>query len=310
MLTLGWFALLVLLCYLIGRAADLVIVSTKAIGRNLGVKDFWLGLVLGILTSTPELAVGIQAQVRGTGEISFGNLAGGVLVLLGLVCGLSVVLQREISVAKDFATGELMVIAGYIALPLVLVSDGVLSMFDGLLLVVLYAVVAFFLMERHRGYGGLAIRRPGSNLAAGVRLVLGVALVLFLAQFILVVALKLTATLHATLFLVGLLVLALGTNLPEITLAFRAWRSHARDLSLGNLVGSAFANGLVLGVLAALRPIALGHPPAFAVLAAATVVVLGSFVWFTATGRRLTRREGLALLTIYLVFVAASVLVR
>ena len=159
-------------------------------------------------------------------------------------------------------------------------------------------------------WGGLALRRTSSNLISSVKLAAGLVLILLLARLTLSVALQLTASSALSLFLVGLLVLAVGTNLPEITLAFRAWRSHARDLSLGNIIGSAFANGLVVGVLAIMRPITLGRSPAFVTLTVATAVILVSFVWYAATGRRLTRREGLALVACYAVFVAVSFIVR
>lgn len=306
----GSLVLLALLCYLIGRAADVVIVSTKAIGRSLGVKDFWLGIALGALTSTPELFIGIQSQVRGNGELSFGNLTGGVLVLLGLVLGLSVALQREVRVAKVFVIGELAAIAGYIVLPLVLASDGVLSPLDGLLLVALYLTTVFFLMERHRRHGGVALRRRSSNLASSLKLVAGLAIVLVLARLILEVTLALTAAAGFSLFIIGLLLLAVGTNLPEITLAFSAYRSHARELSLGNLVGSSFANGCVLGILALLGPITFERTSSFFVLVVATVVLLVSFIWYAASGKTLTRREGWALVATYVAFVAVSLAVR
>lgn len=310
MVIVGLFALVALLSYLIGRAADLVIVSTKSIGKNLGVKDFWLGLILGLMTSAPEMTLGIESQVQGTGELSLGNLMGGVLVLLGLVCGLSVALQRELSVAKDFAVQEIAVIAGFIALPLALASDGVLSLTDGLLLVTLYAAIVFMLMERHRGHGGLAIRRTSSNLVASFKLIAGILAVVVLARLMLWTALEIASHLHVGLFIVGALIISLGTNLPEITLAFRAWRTHARDLSLGNLVGSAFANGLILGVLAIIKPLEFNLNATFFTTAAAMVVILGSFVWYSATERRLTRREGIALVATYLVFVIVSIVLR
>jgi len=307
---LGSLALLCVLCYLIGRAADFVLVSVKVIGKSFGVKDFWLGIVLGALTSTPELFIGLQSQVRGTGELSFGNLTGGVLVLLGLVCGLSVVLQREVRVAKVFVIGELAAMAGYIALPLILASDGVLSPLDGLLLVALYITTIFFLMERHHRHGGLVVRRTSSNLVSSLKLIAGLAAVLVLARLILEVTLALTAAAGLSLFIIGLLVLAVGTNLPEITLAFRAYRSHARELSLGNLVGSAFANGCVLGVLTLLGPITIERTNAFFALVVATGILLLSFVWYAWSGKVLTRREGWALVATYAAFVVVSFVLR
>lgn len=301
------FALVVALAallYLIGRAADFVIVNVKILGHNLGLPAFGLGLALGFLTSMPELSVGLQAVLTGEGELSFGNLMGGVIVLLGLVCGLSIVLQREVNVAKSFRALDLFLIAAYILLALILAADGFLGSLDGVVLVLGYlAVVVKFMYDNHQPHPHLVIEGGVSNWRASLGVVVGLGVVLVLAKFILTVTLALANSFQASPFIIGVLLLSVGTNLPEITLAFRAWQSRARDLSLGNLVGSSFANGAIVGVLAWLKPIYLPLDGAFRVLAVFLVLLLGTFVWSAYTGARFNRREGAALVALYLCFV-------
>ncbi|MBI5465763.1 MAG: hypothetical protein HY974_00550 [Candidatus Kerfeldbacteria bacterium] len=308
MSTIGILVLLLLLFYLIGRAADWVIINIKVLGKNLGLKEFWLGLILGLLTTSPELFVGLQATLQNFGALSFGNLMGGVVVLLGLICGLSVVLNRELKVAESFSYQNLFIMGTYLLLPLALGSDGQLSAVDGLLLLILYVVIVWYFIKSNTSiHPSVHLEGGTSNFRAGMEAVIGLAAVVIIAKFILELTLVLTTELNLRPFIVGLLFFSIGTNLPELTLTFRSWQSQARDLSLGNLIGSAFANILVVGFLAFLRPIVFTVGPAYLWLCSFLVALVAAFIWFAYTERRLSWREGLVLIVFYLAFVVVQV---
>ena len=223
-------ALLIVLFYLIGKSADVVISNVKILGVNLGIRQFWLGLILGVLTSVPELTVGLQASLASVGQLSFGNLMGGAVVLLGLIVGVSVVLDRGLDVAVSFRHRELVIIAAYISLPLWLALDGVLSSWDGLMLVLAYGLsVYYFIRSNSSAYPSLRLERGVSNLKSFWFTVLGLVGVAVLAKFILDLSLPLIAELDIRPFLAGLLFFSVGTNLPELTLAFRSWQGGARE---------------------------------------------------------------------------------
>jgi cation:H+ antiporter len=60
-------------------------------------------------------------------------------------------------------------------------------------------------------------------------------------------------------FLVGLVVLGLGTAVPELAVSLEAMRTGHAGIALGNVVGSSIANfGLVLGAAALAAPFATG----------------------------------------------------
>ena len=301
-------ALLIVLFYLIGKSADVVISNVKILGVNLGIRQFWLGLILGVLTSVPELTVGLQASLASVGQLSFGNLMGGAVVLLGLIVGVSVVLDRGLDVAVSFRHRELVIIAAYISLPLWLMLDGILSSWDGLMLVLAYGLsVYYFIRSNSSAYPSIRLERGVSNLKSFWFTVLGLVGVAVVAKFILDLSLPLIAELNIRPFLAGLLFFSVGTNLPELTLAFRSWQGGARDLSFGNLVGSAFANAFIVGLLAFIKPMFLLINASYYVLMVSLVVLLVSFVALAYTGRRLSVREGWVLIGLYAMFLVVEV---
>ncbi|MDZ4229512.1 MAG: hypothetical protein U1C53_00040, partial [Candidatus Veblenbacteria bacterium] len=288
-----------------------VMVNVKTLGVNLGIRQFWLGLVLGVLTSMPELTVGVQASLVNVGQLSFGNLMGGVVVLLGLIVGVSVVVDRGLDVAESFRHRELVLIVTYISLPLWFMFDGALTSFEGLVLVLTYGLCVYYLIRTNTSsHPALKLEGGTSNLKVLWLSLLGLVAVVVMAKFILDLSLPLIQQLNIRPFLAGLLFFSLGTNLPELTLAFRSWRGGARDLSFGNLIGSAFANSLVVGLLAFIKPMQLAVGAPYYVFVAVLVGLLVSFVLLAYTGRRLTPREGWVLIGFYALFLFTEIGLR
>ncbi len=299
-------ALLALLFYLIGLAADLVIDNAQKIGRRLRWPIFTLGLVIGLLTSLPEFSLGLQAVSQGDGALSFGNLTGGIIVLLGLVVGLSVLARGDLSTKHSFNVSEFLAVGAFIILPVALSFDGNLSRADGIILILGYILLAWrFITSRRKVQPEILIEN--SSLTNTISLLLvGVLAVVVLARLILKFSLELTDLLGVTQVVTGWIILAVGTNLPEIALAIRATKRKMRELSLGNLIGSALGNSLVLGILALPRGFIVIVDNHLVWLGFFTLLLLLAFGWFSSTGRKLTRVEGLILFLIYLIFVGGQ----
>lgn len=297
---------LVALFYGLGFCADLVVVNIRNIGRKLRLPIFFLGLLLGLLTSLPELAIGINALVQDIPSISVGNLLGGTLVLFCLVLGISILLNRKIK--TDGKSESLFPMLGYILLPLILGLSGQINFWSGLVLLVLYPTVLLHLYLAHPnssptsdpGKGAKSVIKELAIVAAGLT---GVVL---LSNLIVRITQPLLISLNVPAFLVGLIIYSLGTNLPELIVAIRSWKRHIRELSLSNILGSAVTNPGMLGAFAIIRELPIKVDAAYIVLFITTLLVLICLLRFYRSDRALKRNEGIALIAIYLLFVVAS----
>lgn len=97
----------------------------------------------------------------------------------------------------------------------------------------------------------------------------------------------------------GLTVVAVGTSLPELVTSIVAAKKNEPDMAVGNVVGSNIFNILlVLGVASSISPIA------FLMENVVDIVILVGFsivVWLMAwTKKRLSRKEGIIMLLLYL----------
>ncbi len=260
-----------------------------------------LGFILGVFTTLPEVAIAVNAVVLGVPAVSFGNLIGGIPVILGLVLGINLVLNRKVEIdRRDAAT--LSFIAAYLLLPLLLGRDGRLDAFDGAGLIAGYAllIVGFFWRDSRMPAITVDISTSGERRRDVLTVALGAIAVVVSSDLIV----RLTEYLLGIYpivpaFLVGLLLFAVGTNLPEISVAISSWRRGAGDLSVHHLFGSAMANILLIGFLAFLKPLAIATGAGYLGLIAAYVILLGALAVFSWTGRQLTRAEGAVLLALY-----------
>lgn len=301
--SLGITSAIILLFYILGKSADIVVLNVRKIGERFGIRIFFLGLIIGFLTSLPEFSIGVNALITGTADISFGNLIGGIFVLFGLVLGLSIVLNRKIHTDGKLST--ILPIVSYLLIPLFLGLDGSISLLDGTVLILLYFFIVY-----HAYAKGHHIEREvrvsvtkKDMMKMFFSLVAGIAFIIVISHLIIELSLVLLERFNVSKMLIGLLFFSIGTNLPEIIVTIRSWKRNVEELSLSNILGSALANILIVGIFSFVSPIAIAANGFYFVTIISMAIILGFFAFFYETGRELTRREGILLIGIYAVFV-------
>lgn len=107
--------------------------------------------------------------------------------------------------------------------------------------------------------------------------------------------------------LVGLTIVSIGTSLPELVTSVVAARKNEVDMAVGNAVGSNIFNILmVLGIASAINPVSLIRENVIDVI---ILVVFSVVVWiFAATKKKISRKEGIAMVAMYLVYAVYIIL--
>jgi cation:H+ antiporter len=290
---------------LLTMAADRSVVAAARLSVHFGLSPVLIGaLVIGVGTSIPELVVSL---VAGHPAESMGNVVGSNISNLTLVLG-SVAFLSVMTVPRSLLLrqGALMFVA-MAGLALVL-ADGEIARLEGLALAVAavaaYAVLIFLARSHEVPIAELDEYGVGSPrlemVAAPVSLVITVA-----GAWVLVwAAERIAEDLGLTSAFVGLVILAVGTSLPEFATAVAASRRSEPELIIGNVVGSNIFNSLVVGGGAG-----LAHPGTAAGLGGATILmvavaaVAGALLF---TSDRLGRRTGLVLLAGFVALIVVS----
>ena len=293
--------------------------SLSNLASILGVSAFAMSFILMALATTlPELIVAINASIVGDTGLVLGNVIGTNIVNITLILGIVAVVSGRIVLLdyKTFSATRIINIA-MIASPLILIIDGVLSRMDGVLLILFFITGAFWLLFIQRKYKLSSVAAKldgaGNNLIfsfirhSGV-FTLGVALLLFSAYFIVASAKEISLTLGIPEILIGIFVVGIGTSLPELSFGLRSAVRGVGAMSVGNLFGALVLNStLILGIAAIIRPVRTQAPNVFWMGAAFMVFSVLLAYSFLRTRKFLTRNEGIVLIFVYVLFVAAQV---
>lgn len=299
--------ILLILFLALGWLADYVVKHIKYISAILHAKLFAFGILLGLVTSLPEISLGINATIDKAATLSVGNLLGGIIVMLGLILGVSLMLNKRVKTDGDLRS--LLPTVVVIFVPIILGFDGKYSIFDGLLMIGAYFGLIFYLYRLNYQNNPTDLEHSGKNKVTWsiIAVVVGVIGVLLVSHWIVKITLDLLTMINISKLFVGLVIFSIGTNLPEISIALASWRKKSSELSLSHLVSSSFTNVLLLGLLASFNTINFQVNISYWLVAIFMFLLLILFSIFYYTGKKLSRNEGFILVFIYLLFLVSSI---
>ncbi len=335
-MSITWMIIVLIFLFLIlSQGADLLVSNVKKIADRWKIDIFIMGLILGLLTSVPEMILASNAIRQGYGELSLGNLLGGIIILLGLVLGVSIIVNRQIR--TDGHIWKVLPGMMLFALPLLLGLKGTLNRWDGLVMILAYGVMVAYDYWHTRKTSLLKLRTLPKLVEATSeeeedfigwwrkkqriwrplrwlvnpqvwRALFGFILVVVSANLIMILAEKLLVVFNLSEVFLGAVVFAVGTNLPEIVVAFRSFLCKVGELSTSHIMGSAIGNILIIGVLLQFTQFQTGPTLIFGLTGLAIALLAGLFLLFYKTDRRFSRFEGFILLSIYLAYIGAQII--
>ncbi len=322
MIIITLFLSLFIFSFFLIKSSDLVILAIRRISKKVGAKVFVLSaIILAVGTSLPEFFVGITSALEGSPNLSLGNVLGANIANISLVAGLSAFILGKVNIKGEAIKKDLFFafLAGL--LPLLLIIDRELSRVDGLILLAVYAGYASsFFKNRfvqiaqenldqkfvHRFLREFVHTETVLSKDLG-SLFIGIALLLFSADVIVRVGTFLASLAGVPVFIVGLVILSMGTTLPELAFSFKSLGNKEPSMFLGNLFGSIIANStLILGTVSVISPVSLMTVEKYSLAAVAFIIIFITFWFFIRSKHRLDRWEAGVLLVMYLLFLVAE----
>ena len=245
--------------YLLAKGADALVEGGATLATRFGINPWVVGLtVVAWGTSLPEVVVSSLAAHDGQPGVAVDNVLGSNVANAGLVLGtVGLILPRAL-VGRLSVRESLPLLLSLAGLYHVLSDGQVTRVEGGVMLAVFIAYTLELILFRGRGEDSPAADlEPGETAAPypGLRVALGALAILVGARFVLMGAQGIAETLGLKDGVVGLLILALGTSLPELAAGVVSARKGQTEIGLGNIVGSNVFNTLaVMGVAALVAP--------------------------------------------------------
>lgn len=300
-------ALFILAFFWIWLGAGLIVSAASKFSRKLKLSPFAFSFVfLGILTSTPEFSVGLQAIADNDPEIFIGNLLGGIVVIFLVIIPLLAVFGNGINLKNELSNKLLLIASGVILLPAALTLDRRVTNVEGIIMIVSY-IGLLYLVQRKNGIFDKKNEQLMNSKAYSykdlLKIILGVGIVFASSGIIVENTIYFSDLLNVSSFYIGLLVVSLGTNLPEISLAIRSIFFGKKELAMGDYLGSAAANTLLFGFFTALNQDEVITVSSFLITFVFISTALALFYLFSNTRKYISRSNGLLMLGIYVLFV-------
>ncbi len=306
-------------CALLFYSGNFLVGAIMRMARFLGWREFVVAFfAMAFAGSIPNLFVGINSAIYKIPQLSFGDVVGGNVIDLTLAVALAVLVAKGLTAETKIIQRSSIFTIAVAILPLLLILDGNLGRGDGILLISIFFFYIFWLFSKEERFKKVygdneqeAVKEFRVFIKDLGKTILSLILLLAAAVGIVESASSLAVSLNLSLPLIGILIVGFGNALPEIYFAVASARKGQLQMILGNLMGAVIVSAtLVLGIVALICPIEITNFSPFAIARIFLIISALFFLFFVRTGRKITRKEALFLLGIYLVFVACEILIR
>ncbi|MEK7723493.1 MAG: calcium/sodium antiporter [Acidobacteriota bacterium] len=252
---------------LLAIGAEGLVRGSSSVALRLGVTPLVVGLtIVAFGTGSPELIVSVGSALNNNSGLALGNVIGSNISNIALILGIAAII-KPLSVRAKIVRRETPIMVVITGLLWLLLYDGELSRFDGIILTigsVAYTFLTYYLSKQKQKKGveeefEEAYEQPkGSVWKDIVFIIVGLGLLVLGANLLLEGAVEIAKYFGLSDVVIGLTIIAIGTSLPELATSVIAAKKGEADVALGNAIGSNVLNILaVLGITALIQPISL-----------------------------------------------------
>ena len=305
---------LILLC--IGGYA--IVSGGVSLAKKLRISSMIIGLtVVAYGTSTPELAASLLAAFNSHTELILGNIIGSNISNVGMVIGISAIFA-PLLISKITVSRWIPIMIGVSLLVIGMSYDGEISQIDGIILIA--ALIGFTLytiktVKKQKIQEGGTIENESlegelflskykiETYPQSIALIIAGIILLFLGGHLTIDgAVGIAETMGLSQLIIGVVIVAIGTSLPELITSIIAIAKKQTDIGVGNIVGSNIYNILlILGVSATI----IGIPVSTDVFSNYYIMIAFSLVLFIGFRKYIPRYVGVGLAIAFVVYLAS-----
>jgi cation:H+ antiporter len=300
------------------KGADWLVKGAGNLARSFGVSPLFIGLtVVAFGTSAPELAVSLSASFNGLGEIALSNVVGSNIANVGLIIGIAAMIL-PLSVESSTVRKEIpfaIIISAVVFVMIAFRGNPVLGTREGIILLLFFAIFFEYLYSMAKAQHEQLRKEEKSPLSGANQIgknvfltVLGIVLVVIGGKLVVDSASFIASFLGMSDAMIGLTIVAIGTSLPELVTSVTASLKKEMGIAIGNIVGSNIFNLLlVLGLTSIVNSVNITLSSYWIDLLV-MLIFTGILMIFSTTRMKISRIEGLLLLSGYLIYVVFTII--
>lgn len=303
-----WITALLISLAILAKAADYFVLYSEKIGLALGIKDYIIGATIVALgTSMPELLTTIIGQAEDA-TFAINNIIGSNIANSLLVVGLAAIAAKRLNIKNNVIDIDIPLVLIATALFIIFLLDKTLSFTEALVLLIFFGVyIAYTLSKDGRAevkdiVKTAMVKKPPFKWIFILFLVLSSGGLFIGGKGTVTSVFQIAEIFNIHGSVLTMIVIGLGTSLPEVFVSVRAALKGKGGLAIGNAFGSNIFNIALVGGIPALYNDVVISKQAFNIgipflIASLFAVIVASM------DDSISRWEGWGLLVVYLAFV-------
>ena len=294
--------------------AHILTEGAAAVAEKFRISEFVIGLtIVAVGTSMPEFVVSSAAVVQGSSDMAIGNVVGSnvfnVFLILGLCAVVSPLPFTRNNIRFDIPLAFLASVMFFVTALDVMFGLGEVNRIgrvEGVVMFLCYiAVVIWSIRSSKQDEQEVAAEPRMKMWIALLAIVGGLAALVIGSRLFVDGASAVARALGVSDALIAITLVACGTSLPELASSLVSVAKGQKGMALGNVLGSNLFNILfILGGCSMITPLTLGDIDIVDISMVVLSAVIPFIFAFTFKGRQLDRKEGVAMVAIYIGYVA------
>jgi cation:H+ antiporter len=292
------------------QGAMLATKYSEKIASHLNISKYIVSFVIvAFITILPETLIAINAAIEGIPEFGLGSLFGTNIAELTLIFAILIFVSRRSLKIESKILKDIQFYPFILMLPVVFGFNGYYSRFEGIILLIAGFSFYYFIFKNSEKSPS-ETRNNKDTFKSISAFLFGMVLLLVGAHFTVTSATSLAKALNINPILIGLLVVSLGTTIPELFYSLKAIKKHEDGLAIGDILGSVLADAtIVVGIIAIISPFKF---PVRIVSTTGVYMVISSFILlhFMRTGKTLTKKEGFVLVALWITYAILELIIN
>ena len=301
---------------LLSYGGDILTKSSVDLSIKFSIPKIIIGMtVVSFATSAPELIVSLNATLNGFSNFAIGNVIGSNIANIGLVLGLITIIY-PITLHQRFYTSDFPILMlSTFLFYILLVTGNKISRVEGIILIasiILILIYLFLYQKKSISEFSDVGDTSEISISRSIFYILLSGLLLWLGSETLIKsAISIANKYNISERVISVTMVAIGTSIPELAASVMASIKKQNDLSIGNLIGSNIFNLLVvIGITSTVMPIEqidskiIFNDMLWVILFSAIILPLA----YLKRRNILTRKKGIILLILYLIFIIPIIL--
>jgi len=301
--------LIVSLFFLI-KGATLATKYSVYLAQNCRLSKYIIGfIVVAVISILPETFIAINSAIEGIPAFGLGALFGSNVADLTLVFAIIIIFAgRGIKIQSTILKNNILYPFLFL-IPLALGLNGHYSRGEGLALIIAGSI--FYFLAFRKGFQCSGSKKTADHrLKNFLFLILSMAILLAASHFTVISATELARDLGVSPILIGMLIVGLGTTMPELLFSLKSVKRRDDSLAIGDILGTVLADAtIVVGIIALINPF---YFPQKIIYVTGSFMLLASFLlyYFMRNDKVITKKEAGLLFLFWLIFIIIEFLIN